>query len=295
MRMKTSIWIRTLAMFLCLSLLTESVPMTAMASEPESVQMQAAGEEDVAEEQDSAEEDQSLEDGPSEGDQTVEDDPSGGEQAVEDDSSGGNQAVEEDPSEGDQTDEDDPSGGDQTDEDDPSGGDQAVEEYPDEEVTDSPAMQNGEAETYTLELDNDEGIEESSGPESAKAGDQVTVSVTIKDGFYFYEAIYSVDAGPVHAEEVNENTYNLTFEMPAQNVLLYIKSEPYRKVILVQSEHGTISADRTEGKEGDLVKLTAEPEPGYVLDSWYLTVTDSLEQVNTLTLSITPSRSSGEI
>ena len=52
MRMKTSIWIRTLAMFLCLSLLTESVPMTAMASEPESVQMQAAGEEDVAEEQD---------------------------------------------------------------------------------------------------------------------------------------------------------------------------------------------------------------------------------------------------
>ena len=83
--------------------------------------------------------------------------------------------------------------------------------------------------------------------------------------------------------------------MPAQNVLLYIKSEPYRKVILVQSEHGTISADRTEGKEGDLVKLTAEPEPGYVLDSWYLTVTDSLEQVNTLTLSITPSRSSGEI
>ena len=253
MRMKTSIWIRTHAMFLCLSLLTESVPMTAMASEPESVQMQAAGEEDVAEEQDSAEEDQSLEDGPSEGDQTDEDDPSGGDQIVEDD----------------------PSGGDQTDEDGPSGGDQAVEEYPDEEVTDSPAMQNGEAETYTLELDNDEGIEESSGPESAKAGDQVTVSVTIKDGFYFYEAIYDVDAGPVHAVEVNENTYSLTFEMPAQNVLLYIKSEPYRKVILVQSEHGTISADRTEGKEGDLVKLTAEPEPGYVLDSWYLTVTDS--------------------
>ena len=264
MRMKTSIWIRTLAMFLCLSLLTESVPMTAMASEPESVQMQAAGEEDVAKEQDSAEEDQSLEDGPSEGEQTVEDYPSGGDRTDEDDPSGGVQ-----------TDEDDPSGGDQTDEDDPSGGDQAVEEYPDEEVTDSPAMQNGEAETYTLELDNDEGIEESSGPESAKAGDQVTVSVTIKDGFYFYEAIYSVDAGPVHAEEVNENTYNLTFEMPAQNVLLYIKSEPYRKVILVQSEHGTISADRTEGKEGDLVKLTAEPEPGYVLDSWYLTVTDS--------------------
>ena len=264
MRMKTSIWIRTLAMFLCLSLLTESVPMTAMASEPESVQMQAAGEEDVAEEQDSAEEDQSLEDGPSEGDQTVEDDPSGGDRTDEDDPSGG-----------DQTDEDDPSGGDQTDEDDPSGGDQAVEEYPDEEVADSPAMQDGEAETYTLELDNDEGIEESSGPESAKAGDQVTVSVTIKDGFCFYEAIYDVDTGPVHAVEVNENTYSLTFEMPAQNVLLYIKSEPYRKVILVQSEHGTISADRTEGKEGDLVKLTAEPEPGYVLDSWYLTVTDS--------------------
>ena len=126
----------------------------------------------------------------------------------------------QDSAEEDQSLEDGPSEGDQTVEDDPSGGDQAVEEYPDEEVTDSPAMQNGEAETYTLELDNDEGIEESSGPESAKAGDQVTVSVTIKDGFYFYEAIYDVDAGPVHAVEVNENTYSLTFEMPAQNVLL---------------------------------------------------------------------------
>ena len=55
MRKKTSKWIRTFAVFLCLILLAGSMPMTATAAEPKAVLEQTSGEDRLEKEQTSGE------------------------------------------------------------------------------------------------------------------------------------------------------------------------------------------------------------------------------------------------
>ena len=55
MRRKTSKWIHTFAVLLCLMVLTGSMPMTPTAAEPKDVPVQTSGEDGLAEEQASGE------------------------------------------------------------------------------------------------------------------------------------------------------------------------------------------------------------------------------------------------
>ena len=192
MRRKTSKWIHTFAVLLCLMVLTGSMPMTPTAAEPKDVPVQTSGEDGLAEEQASgedglaeeqasgedgfAEEQTSGEDGLAE-DQTsgedglVEEQASGedslvgeqasGEDGLEEEQTSGEDGLDEEhnPETGDQTGEEDSSAENQNGEKEPSKGDLTVEEYPDEEAADSPARNDGAADIYApVEDETDNSI-----------------------------------------------------------------------------------------------------------------------------------------
>ncbi len=192
MRRKTSKWIHTFAVLLCLMVLTGSMPMTPTAAEPKDVPVQTSGEDGLAEEQASgedglAEEQASGEDGFAEEqtsgvDGLVEEQASGvdgleeeqtsgedglaeeltsGEDGLDEEQTSGEDGLDEeqDPETGDQTGEEDSSAENQNGEKEPSKGDLTVEEYPDEEAADSPARNDGAADIYApVEDETDNSI-----------------------------------------------------------------------------------------------------------------------------------------
>ncbi len=192
MRRKTSKWIHTFAVLLCLMVLTGSMPMTPTAAEPKDVPVQTSGEDGLAEEQASgenglAEEQASGEDGFAEEqtsgvDGLAEDQTSGvdgleeeqtsgedglaeeltsGEDGLDEEQTSGEDGLDEeqDPETGDQTGEEDSSAENQNGEKEPSEGDLTVEEYPDEEAADSPARNDGAADIYApVEDETDNSI-----------------------------------------------------------------------------------------------------------------------------------------
>ena len=192
MRRKTSKWIHTFAVLLCLMVLTGSMPMTPTAAEPKDVPVQTSGEDGLEEEQTSgedglAEEQTSGEDGLEEEqtsgedglaeeltsgvDGLAEDQTSGedglaeeltsGEDGLDEKQTSGEDGLDEeqDPETGDQTGEEDSSAENQNGEKEPSEGDLTVEEYPDEEAADSPARNDGAADIYApVEDETDNSI-----------------------------------------------------------------------------------------------------------------------------------------
>ncbi len=181
MRRKTSKWIHTFAVLLCLMVLTGSMPMTPTAAEPKDVPVQTSGEDGLAEEQASGEdgfaeeqtsgvdglaEDQtSGEDGLAEeltsGVEGLEEEQTSGEDGLAEELTSGEDGLDEeqDPETGDQTGEEDSSAENQNGEKEPSKGDLTVEEYPDEEAADSPARNDGAADIYApVEDETDNSI-----------------------------------------------------------------------------------------------------------------------------------------
>ena len=170
MRRKTSKWIHTFAVLLCLMVLTGSMPMTPTAAEPKDVPVQTSGVDGLAEEQASgedgfAEEQTSGVDGLAEdqtsGEDGLEEEQTSGEDGLAEELTSGEDGLDEeqDPETGDQTGEEDSSAENQNGEKEPSEGDLTVEEYPDEEAADSPARNDGAADIYApVEDETDNSI-----------------------------------------------------------------------------------------------------------------------------------------
>ena len=170
MRRKTSKWIHTFAVLLCLMVLTGSMPMTPTAAEPKDVPVQTSGEDGLEEEQASGEdglaEEQAsgvdgLEEEQTSGEDGLAEEQASGEDGLAEDQTSGEDglAEEQDPETGDQTGEEDSSAENQNGEKEPSKGDLTVEEYPDEEAADSPARNDGAADIYApVEDETDNSI-----------------------------------------------------------------------------------------------------------------------------------------
>ena len=181
MRRKTSKWIHTFAVLLCLMVLTGSMPMTPIAAEPKDVPVQTSGVDGLAEEQasgedglveeqasgvDGLEEEQtSGEDGLAEeltsGEDGLDEKQTSGEDGLDEEQTSGEDGLDEEhnPETGDQTGEEDSSAENQNGEKEPSKGDLTVEEYPDEEAADSPARNDGAADIYApVEDETDNSI-----------------------------------------------------------------------------------------------------------------------------------------
>ncbi len=178
---KTSKWIHTFAVLLCLMVLTGSMPMTPTAAEPKDVPVQTSGEDGLAEEQASGEdgfaeeqtsgvdglaEDQTsgvdgLEEEQTSGEDGLAEELTSGEDGLDEEQTSGEDGLDEeqDPETGDQTGEEDSSAENQNGEKEPSKGDLTVEEYPDEEAADSPARNDGAADIYApVEDETDNSI-----------------------------------------------------------------------------------------------------------------------------------------
>ena len=159
MRRKTSKWIHTFAVLLCLMVLTGSMPMTPTAAEPKDVPVQTSGEDGLAEEQTSGED--GLEEEQTSGEDGLAEELTSGEDGLDEEQTSGEDGLDEeqDPETGDQTGEEDSSAENQNGEKEPSKGDLTVEEYPDEEAADSPARNDGAADIYApVEDETDNSI-----------------------------------------------------------------------------------------------------------------------------------------
>ncbi len=100
------------------------------------------------------------------------------------------------------------------------------------------------------------------------AGDLVTLTVTPDPG-YVLESIIVKDDGANLVPMETENT----FKMPASNVRVdaTFKEAPVTpvkyNVRINPMTNGSVTADKTQAAGGELVKLTATPDAGYVLDT----------------------------
>ena len=159
MRRKTSKWIHTFAVLLCLMVLTGSMPMTPIAAEPKDVPVQTSGVDGLAEEQASGVD--GLEEEQTSGEDGLAEELTSGEDGLDEEQTSGEDRLDEeqDPETGDQTGEEDSSAENQNGEKEPSEGDLTVEEYPDEEAADSPARNDGAADIYApVEDETDNSI-----------------------------------------------------------------------------------------------------------------------------------------
>ncbi len=75
----------------------------------------------------------------------------------------------------------------------------------------------------------------------------------------------------------SEGYYSFSFSMPYSNVTIPIgfvsdAATEYSVSVVSSMEHGSVAADKDSYREGEIVTLTAQPDPGYALNSY--TVTD---------------------
>ena len=105
----------------------------------------------------------------------------------------------------------------------------------------------------------------SADPESARAGETVSLTATPNDGYRFVE--WNVISGDV---EIKGDS----FVMPASNVAISAVFEavpPTEYTIYVETATGgTATASATTATAGTLIILTAIPDDGYVLDYWVI-------------------------
>ena len=104
-----------------------------------------------------------------------------------------------------------------------------------------------------------------------KAGYKVTITANPDPGYKLEKITYNDNNG-------QEQTINppaagdITFTMPAYSVALtghFVDDRPSYKVEVTQPQTGgTISANPTSVKEGDIVSLSASPSEGYLLDKF---------------------------
>lgn len=101
-------------------------------------------------------------------------------------------------------------------------------------------------------------------PQTAKAGDTVTITATPDEG-------YMVDTITVNSGQGKVDVTGNTFVMPKSNVVVNVtfKLKPADKynVKVSQAENGSVSAEPTSQEAGKTVNLTVKPDQGYKLES----------------------------
>jgi azurin len=109
-----------------------------------------------------------------------------------------------------------------------------------------------------------------SGPNSATAGDTVTLNVTPDSGYRLKGGSLKVNNGAVAISG------SYTFTMPAENVTVTAQFEgiPYT-IAITPSANGTVTASPTSAAIGTSVTLTATPNTDFRLQSVTVTKTDS--------------------
>ncbi len=96
---------------------------------------------------------------------------------------------------------------------------------------------------------------------TANMGDVITLTINPNDGFVI--GTITVTYGENQTVEVTNNQ----FTMPAGNVTVTVTFVDRKyNVTVEESEHGSVTADKTEAAEGEKVTLTISPDAEYELD-----------------------------
>ena len=105
-----------------------------------------------------------------------------------------------------------------------------------------------------------------------KAGDKVTITANPNPGYKLEKITYNDNNGQEQTLTLDQNNQ---FIMPAYSVALtahFKDARPSYNVEVTQPQTGgTISANPTSAKEGDIVSLSATPSDGYLLDKFEVT------------------------
>ncbi|MBO4870588.1 MAG: leucine-rich repeat protein [Muribaculaceae bacterium] len=123
----------------------------------------------------------------------------------------------------------------------------------------------------TFAITIDENIENgtvTADKEEAEEGDTVTLTVTPAEGYQ----LETITVNPETLELVVEVNENNQFIMPADNVTVtatfsLIPPTMYTITIDENIENGTVTADKAEAEEGEIVTLTVTPAEGYQLEN----------------------------
>ena len=123
-----------------------------------------------------------------------------------------------------------------------------------------------EVQSHTVTVSQAEGGTIFANPTTAYAGDVVTLTVNADEGYFFVEwNVMDANSQPVTVNADN------TFTMPDSDVTVTAVFTQGFVVTVVQTDHGTISADQTTALQpGDIVTLTSTPDTDCMLLAWYV-------------------------
>ncbi len=109
-----------------------------------------------------------------------------------------------------------------------------------------------------------------SAPESAMEGTTVSIAAVPEPGYMVNSYSVYKTGSPNTTVTVSSNG---TFTMPAYAVTVsatFVENNNYYDITLGTVSHGTINASETSAKSGMTINLTATPNGGYSLYSWYV-------------------------
>ena len=109
-----------------------------------------------------------------------------------------------------------------------------------------------------------------SAPESAMEGTTVSITATPEPGYMVGTYTVFKTGSPSTTVTVSSNG---TFTMPGYAVTVsatFVQNNNYYDITLGNVSHGTINASETSAKSGTTITLTATPNNGYSLYSWYV-------------------------
>lgn len=115
---------------------------------------------------------------------------------------------------------------------------------------------------YNLTLQNDGHGSIGAGKTTGYQGDTTTLSNTANNGYVF--SAYSVTGAIL-------NGSTLTFGAQNATAKAWFKALPVYALTLQNDGHGTITADKTTGHNGDTITLSNTPKAGYVLSGYTIT------------------------
>ena len=122
------------------------------------------------------------------------------------------------------------------------------------------------------------------GQSTAKAGEQVTVTVAPKAGYELKEGSLKVNGGTVEAVLTEGTANQYTFEMPAGAVEVTAEFEPAAEgmytVAIGQTENGLVAVDRLTAGAGEEITLKLLANAGYGLRSLTVNSEDVTAQVS---------------
>ena len=109
-----------------------------------------------------------------------------------------------------------------------------------------------------------------SAPETALEGTTVAITATPNPGYMVNSYSVFKTGAPSITVAVSSNG---TFTMPAYDVTVsatFVENNTYFHITTAQVSHGSISVSTDNAKSGTTITMTANPENGYHLYSWYV-------------------------